>query len=57
MTTRLALALLAVSTLLLPASARAKGKVYISADMEGIAGVVTGEQLGLDGQIKLVRTP
>ena len=27
----------------------AKGKVYISADMEGIAGVVTGEQLGPQG--------
>jgi D-amino peptidase len=48
-TTRLALALIAVSTLLFPASARAKGKVYISADMEGIAGVVTGEQLGPQG--------
>jgi D-amino peptidase len=48
-TTRLAPALLAVSTLLFPASAFAKGKVYISADMEGIAGVVTGEQLGPQG--------
>jgi D-amino peptidase len=48
-TTRLALVLLAVSTLLFPTSARAGGKVYISADMEGIAGVVTGEQLGPQG--------
>jgi D-amino peptidase len=37
--------------LLLPAvaSARPALKVYISADMEGIAGVVTGEQLGPQG--------
>jgi D-amino peptidase len=46
---RLALVLLAAFTLLFPASARAKSKVYISADMEGIAGVVTGEQLGPQG--------
>jgi D-amino peptidase len=31
------------------ASAQTKLKVYISADMEGIAGVVTGEQLGPPG--------
>lgn len=49
MTTRLGLALLAAATLLFPAPAAAKGKVYISADMEGIAGVVTGEQLGPQG--------
>ncbi len=41
-----ALALVAV---VLPSTARAGGKVYISADMEGIAGVVTGEQLGPQG--------
>jgi D-amino peptidase len=34
---------------LLPSLLFAKGKVYISADMEGIAGVVTGEQLGPQG--------
>ncbi len=49
MTRRLALALLAAAMLLFPADARARGKVYISADMEGIAGVVTGEQLGPQG--------
>jgi D-amino peptidase len=48
-TTRLGLALIAAATLLFPAPAAAKGKVYISADMEGIAGVVTGEQLGPQG--------
>ena len=36
-------------TLTVPVFALAKGKVYISADMEGIAGVVTGEQLGPQG--------
>ena len=35
--------------LALPASAQAKLKVYISADMEGVAGVVTNEQLGPQG--------
>jgi D-amino peptidase len=40
---------LALAALILPATAFAKGKVYISADMEGIAGVVTGEQLGPQG--------
>lgn len=33
----------------LPAAAQPKLKVYISADMEGIAGVVTGDQLGPQG--------
>ncbi len=33
----------------LPAAAQAKLKVYISADMEGIAGVVTDQQLGPTG--------
>ncbi len=33
----------------LPAAAQAKLKVYISADMEGIAGVVTDQQLGPSG--------
>jgi D-amino peptidase len=35
--------------LALPVSARAGMKVYISVDMEGIAGVVTGDQLGPPG--------
>jgi D-amino peptidase len=43
----LALALLAGSSL--PASAQSGLKVYISADMEGVAGVVTGDQLGPSG--------
>jgi D-amino peptidase len=34
---------------LLPSALFAKGKVLISADMEGVAGVVTGEQLGPQG--------
>jgi len=39
-----------LALLILPPSLLfAKGKVYISADMEGIAGVVTGEQLGPQG--------
>jgi D-amino peptidase len=38
-----------LAALILPTTAFAKGKVYISADMEGIAGVVTGEQLGAQG--------
>ena len=42
----LALALIFLS---FPWAAYAKGKVYISADMEGVAGVVTGEQLGPQG--------
>jgi D-amino peptidase len=32
-----------------PASAQAKRKVYISADMEGVVGTVTGDQLGPTG--------
>src|SRR5262245_39590932 len=32
-----------------PSSAQQKLKIYISADMEGIAGVVSGEQLGPTG--------
>jgi D-amino peptidase len=44
---RAALSLLLL--LLLPAAARAGLKVYISVDMEGIAGVVTGDQLGPTG--------
>ena len=36
-------------TLTVPVVTFAKAKVYISADMEGIAGVVTGEQLGPQG--------
>jgi D-amino peptidase len=40
---------LAATALLLPITAFARGKVYISADMEGIAGVVSGEQLGPQG--------
>ena len=35
--------------LALPASAQDGLKVYISADMEGVTGVVTGEQLGPEG--------
>jgi D-amino peptidase len=39
-----------LALLILPPSLLfAKGKVYISADMEGVAGVVTGEQLGPQG--------
>ena len=33
----------------LPVEAQAKRKVYVSADMEGVAGVVTGDQLGPPG--------
>ena len=32
-----------------PARAQSRAKVYISADMEGVAGVVTGDQLGPTG--------
>lgn len=42
-------ALVAVLLIFAPAVLVAKGKVLISADMEGIAGVVTGEQLGPQG--------
>ena len=45
----LALALFLAATATAPASAQSKLKVYISADMEGIAGVVSGEQLGPSG--------
>ena len=38
-----------IIALVVPTIAFAGGKVYISADMEGIAGVVTGEQLGPQG--------
>jgi D-amino peptidase len=40
---------LAFAVLLVASVLFGKGKVYISADMEGIAGVVTGEQLGPQG--------
>jgi D-amino peptidase len=46
---RLALAAALTALLARPASAQAKLKVYISADMEGVAGVVTGDQLGPQG--------
>ena len=45
---RLLLAVLAALAAL-PAAAQPKLKVYISADMEGVAGVVTGDQLGPPG--------
>ena len=41
--------LLALSMVLTANSTFAQVKVYISADMEGISGVVTGEQLGPSG--------
>ena len=41
--------LLTLSFLLFPADGVARGKVLISADMEGVGGVVTGEQLGPQG--------
>src|SRR5262245_7037774 len=40
---------LGLAVLMAAASARAATKVYISVDMEGIAGVVTGDQLGPPG--------
>ena len=43
---RTAPALVVALAAALPAAAQSKLKVYISADMEGIAGVVSGEQLG-----------
>jgi D-amino peptidase len=46
---RLPALLLALATLAAPASAQRPVRVYISADMEGIAGVVTGDQLGPGG--------
>jgi D-amino peptidase len=45
----LLLALSVVPLLAADAQAQRRLKVYISADMEGVAGVVTGEQLGPDG--------
>jgi D-amino peptidase len=41
--------LVAALLLTLPAATQAGMKVYISADMEGVAGVVTGDQLGPQG--------
>lgn len=41
--------LLVLFGLLLPWAAAAAGRVYISADMEGVAGAVTGDQLGPQG--------
>ncbi len=51
MTRRLALVLagLVCALVALPAAAQPRLKVYISADMEGVAGVVTGDQLGPQG--------
>jgi len=46
---RAAATLVVALALAAPASAQAKLKVYISADMEGVAGVVTGDQLGPPG--------
>ncbi len=46
---RTAAALVAALAAALPAAAQTKLKVYISADMEGVAGVVTGDQLGPQG--------
>jgi len=43
---RLPALLLAVATFAAPLSAQPPVRVYISVDMEGIAGVVTGDQLG-----------
>src|SRR5262245_32535385 len=45
----LAAGLLLVLALGRPALAQGKLKVYVSADMEGVAGVVTGDQLGPQG--------
>lgn len=42
-------ALLLASTLAFAQDERESLKIYISADMEGLAGAVTGEQLGTDG--------
>ena len=46
---RIALAAALATALARPAAAQGKLKVYISADMEGIAGVVTSDQLGPQG--------
>ncbi len=45
----LAAAVLALACFAPPAAARDARRVFLSADMEGIAGVVTGEQLGPQG--------
>lgn len=50
MTRRLALVLICLAgALAAPPAAAQPTKVYISADMEGVAGVVTGDQLGPQG--------
>jgi D-amino peptidase len=41
--------MISLSMIVVSAETQPKRKVYISADMEGIAGVVTGEQLGPQG--------
>ena len=46
---RLVLAAVLAAALARPASGQPKLKVYISADMEGVAGVVTSDQLGPPG--------
>ena len=46
---RIALPVLFAAALARPAAAQAHSKVYISVDMEGIAGVVTGDQLSPAG--------
>jgi D-amino peptidase len=46
---RAILAALAVAALTGPARAQERLKVYVSADMEGVAGVVTGDQLSPQG--------
>ena len=46
---RVALAAALAAALVRPAGAQTKLKVYISADMEGVAGVVTSDQLGPPG--------
>jgi D-amino peptidase len=49
MKARLVLGALLAALAAAPASAQPKRKVHISADMEGVAGVVSGEQLGPTG--------
>lgn len=46
---RIALGLLGLTALVVSAYAQQGLKIYISADMEGVVGAVTGEQLGPDG--------
>jgi D-amino peptidase len=48
-TSSVAAALLAALLVAVPAAARDGTKLFVSVDMEGIAGVVTGEQLGPQG--------